>query len=83
MSLLFYVVSARVIALFSASDMVSVSVSHRITFRLVVCCFPCSLLDIPCAAQGLCLGGIALEGAPSLFCRCTVAYCALTVRRSI
>ena len=36
-------------------------------------------LGISCAAQGLCLGGVALGGAPSLFCCCAVASCALTV----
>ena len=57
-------------ALFSASDVVSVSVSHRIALRLVVqLCSLLPLLDIPCVAQVLCLGGVALEGAPSLFRR--------------
>ena len=80
-SLLFSAVSAWVIALFSASDVVSVSESsHSLTARGYVV-FSVTPLDIPCAAQGLCLGGVALEGAASLFHRCAVAYCAVTVYR--
>ena len=41
--------------------------SHSLMARGYVV-FSVAPLDIPCVAQGLCLGGVALEGVPSLFC---------------
>ena len=70
-----------VLALFPASDMVSVSVYHRIALLLVFCCFLCYPVRHFLRCAGFVWVGLHSAVAPSLFHCCVVAYYALTVFR--